>query len=64
MPVKGVCNLYNASNHQHNPQSTNDDGETYRILLMKYDGVKLPIGRGLAIASGWSWMLSGQIFHN
>ena len=31
---------------------------------MKYDGDILPIGRGLAIGSGWSWMSSGQIFHN
>ena len=64
MPVKGICNILNVTSHLHYPQSTNDDKEQYRILLMKYDGGKLPIGRGLAIASGWSWMLSGQILHN
>ena len=64
MPVKGICNILNVTTHLHYPQSTNDNKEQYRILLMKYDGDKLPIGRGLAIASGWSWMLSGQIFHN
>ena len=64
MPVKGICNVLNVTNHSHYPQSTNDGKEQYRILLMKYGGDKLPIGRGLAIASGWSWMLSGQIFHN
>lgn len=64
MPVKGIFNFCNVTSHLHYPISTNDKKEQYRILLMKYDGDKLSIGRGLGIASGWSWMLSGQIFHN
>ena len=63
MPLKGLANYYNATSHLHTPVATNER-EEYRALLMKYDGEVLPIGRGLAIASGWSWMLSGQIFHN
>ena len=63
MPVKGLANYYNATSHYHTPVATNEKQE-YRVLLMKYDGEILPIGRGLGIASGWSWMLSGQIFHN
>ena len=64
MPVKGICNYVNVISHLHYPQSTNESKEKYKILLMRYGGYKLPIGRGLAIATGWSWMLSGQIFHN
>ena len=64
VPIKGISNMLNVTSHLHYPISTNDNKEQYRILLMKYDGDILPIGRGLAIASGWSWMLSGQIFHN
>ena len=63
MPIKGLSNYFNAASHKHTPVATNEK-EGYRILLMKYDGEILPIGRGLGIASGWSWMLSGQIFHN
>ena len=63
MPIKGLSNYINATSHKHTPVATNER-EKYRILLMKYDGEILPIGRGLGIASGWSWMLSGQIFHN
>ena len=64
MPVKGICSYVNVKRHLHHPQSTNDIKERYKALLMRYGGNKLPIGRGLAIAMGWSWMLSGQIFHN
>lgn len=64
MPIKGISNYLNVTSHSHYPICTNDNEEEYRILLMKFDGDKLPIGKGLAIASGWSWMLSGQIFHN
>ena len=64
MPIKGVANLYNANfKYKFRPIATNDESE-YRILLMKHDGIKLPIGRGLGLNSGWSWMLSGQVFHN
>ena len=63
MPIKGMINAVAVWSHKHTPVATND-GEDYRILLMKYDGEVLPIGRGLGIASGWSWMLRGQIFHN
>lgn len=64
MPIKGLANLYNANfKHDFTPVATNDESE-YRVLLMKHDGIKLPIGRGLGLNSGWSWMLSGQIFHN
>jgi len=63
MPLKGLSNFLNTKLHKHTPVATNER-EEYRILLMKYDGEVLPIGRGLGIASGWSWMLSGQIFHN
>ena len=63
MPLKGLSNYYNATSHKHTPVATNEK-QRYRILLMKYDGEVLPIGKGLGIASGWSWMLSGQIFHN
>ena len=63
MPVKGLANYYNSTSHGHTPIATNEK-EEYRMLLMKYDGKILPIGKGLGIASGWSWMLSGQIFHN
>ena len=64
MPVKGIFNLYNANfKHKFTPVATNDESE-YRVFLMKHDGIKLPIGRGLGLNSGWSWMLSGQVFHN
>jgi len=64
MPIKGIANLYNANfKHDFTPLATNDESE-YRIMLMKHDGIKLPIGRGLGLNSGWSWMLSGQVFHN
>ena len=64
MPIKGLANLYNANfKHDFIPVATNDESE-YRVMLMKHDGIKLPIGRGLGLNSGWSWMLSGQIFHN
>ena len=63
MPIKGLANYYNSKSHKHTPVATNEK-EQYRVLLMKFDGEILPIGRGLGIASGWSWMLSGQIFHN
>ena len=63
MPVKGLSNYYNSTSHLHTPVATNGK-EKFRVLLMKYDGEILPIGKGLGIASGWSWMLSGQIFHN
>ena len=63
MPVKGLFNLYNSSSHKHTPVATNDKSD-YKVLLMQYVGEILPIGRGLGIAAGWSWMLSGQIFHN
>ena len=63
MPIKGLSNYINATSHKHTPVATNER-QKYRILLMKYDGEILPIGKGLGIASGWSWMLSGQIFHN
>ena len=63
MPIKGLINVLTVRSHYHTPVATNDK-EEYRILLMKYDGEVLPIGRGLGIASGWSWMLRGQIFHN
>lgn len=63
MPLKGAANYYNATSHKHTPVATNEK-EEYRVLLMKFDGDILPIGTGLGIASGWSWMLSGQIFHN
>ena len=63
MPLKGLSNYYNATSHKHTPVATNEK-QRYRVLLMKYDGERLPIGKGLGIASGWSWMLSGQIFHN
>ena len=63
MPIKGLANYYHARAHEHTPIATNEK-EGFRMLLLKYDGDILPIGRGLGIASGWSWMLSGQIFHN
>ena len=64
MPIKGIANVYNANfKHNFTPVATNDESE-YRVLLMKHDGIKLPIGRGLGLNSGWSWMLSGQVFHN
>ena len=63
MPLKGLSNYFRATTHKHTPVATNEK-EKYRVLLMKYDGEILPIGRGLGIASGWSWMLQGQIFHN
>ena len=63
MPIKGLSNYYRATSHKHTPVATNEK-QRYRIFLMKYDGEVLPIGKGLGIASGWSWMLSGQIFHN
>ena len=64
MPIKGMANLYNANfKYDFTPVATNDESE-YRVLLMKHDGIKLPIGRGLGLNSGWSWMLSGQVFHN
>ena len=63
MPIKGFANYYSSTSHGHMPIATNEK-EEYRPLLMKFDGEILPIGRGLGIASGWSWMLSGQIFHN
>ena len=63
MPIKGLANYYHATSHAHTPIATNEK-EGFRMLLLKYDGEILPIGRGLCIASGWSWMLSGQIFHN
>ena len=63
MPVKGLLNYFTVNSHKHTPDATNEKQE-YRILLMKTDGEVLPIGRGLGIASGWSWMLRGQIFHN
>ena len=63
MPIKGFANYYNSTSHLHTPVATNEKVQ-YRVLLMKYDGEILPIGRGLGLASGWSWMLSGQIFHN
>ena len=63
MPIKGLSNYVRTKSHKHTPVATNEK-EEYRILLMKYDGEKLPIGKGMGIASGWSWMLSGQIFHN
>jgi len=31
---------------------------------MKHDRIKPTIERGLGLNSGWSWMLSGQVFHN
>ena len=64
MPIKGIVNFYNANcKYDFIPIATNDYSE-YRVLLMKHDGIKLPIGRGLGLNSGWSWMLSGQLFHN
>ena len=63
MPIKGLFNLYNSSSHKHTPVATNDKSD-YKVMLMQYVGEILPIGRGLGIAEGWSWMLSGQIFHN
>ena len=65
MPVKGLANYYNARAYYHTPVATNEE-EEYRVVLMKYDGEILPIGIGLilGIASGWSWMLSEQMFHN
>ena len=63
MPLKGLANYYRTTSHKHTPVATNEQ-ERYRIFLMKYDGEILPIGRGLGIASGWSWMLSGHLFHN
>ena len=61
MPIKGLVNAYKATSHKHTPVATNEK-EDYRILMMKYDGEILPIGRGLGIASGWSWMFSGNLF--
>ena len=61
MPIKGLANYYNSTSHRHMPIATNE--KEYRMLLMKYAGEILPTGRGLGIASEWSWMLSGQIFH-
>jgi len=58
MPLKGLSNF-----HKHTPVATNER-EEFRILLMKYDGEILPIGIGLGIALGWSWMLNRQMFHN
>ena len=63
MPIKGLVNVFAVKSHKHTPVATNDS-EEYRYLLMKYDGEVLPIGKGLGIASGWSWMLRGQILHN
>ena len=63
MPIKGLSNYINVTSHKHTPVATNEK-QKYRVLLMKYNGEILPIGRGLGIASGWSWMLSGQIFHS
>ena len=64
MPIKGIFNLYNSQKkYRFHPVATNDHSE-YRIFLMKHDGIKLPIGNGLGLNSGWSWMLSGQVFHN
>jgi len=64
MPVKGLVNMYNAQKkYSFKPFATNDESG-YRIFLMKHDGIKLPIGNGLGLNSGWSWMLSGQVFHN
>ena len=60
MPIKGISNYLIATSHRNTPVATNEK-ETYRIWLMKYVGEKLPIGRGLGIASGWSWMIHGQI---
>ena len=60
MPVKGLTNFYKATCHEHTPIATNEI-DRYRKLLMKYDAEVLPIGKGLGIASGWSWMLRGQI---
>ena len=62
MPLKGLANYYSTTSHKHKPVATNEK-EKYRVFLMKYDGEILPIGRGLGIASGWSWMLSGNLFH-
>ena len=63
MPIKGLFNLYNSSSHKHTPVATNDTSD-YKVMLMQYVGEILPIGKGLHISAGWSWMLSGQIFHN
>ena len=63
MPIKGMFNFYNAHKHSFTPVATNDES-VYRIWLMKHDGIKLPIGKGLGLNSGWSWMLSGQVFQN
>ena len=63
MPAKAIANYYNAHKHNFTPVATNDES-VYRIWLMKHDGIKLPIGKGLGLNSGWSWMLSGQVFHN
>ena len=62
MPIKGLANYYNTTSHKHTPVATNEK-EKYRVFLMQYVGEILPTGRGLGIASGWSWMLSGQLFH-
>ena len=63
MPIKGLTNYFGARSYKHTPAATNEK-EEYRILLMKYDGEILPIGKGLGIASGWTWMFRGQMFHN
>lgn len=67
MPIINIyIIMYNANfKHMFAPVATNDVSE-YRVLLMKHNVIKLhvPIGRGLGLNSGWSWMLSGQVCHN